>query len=160
MNRITCTQVSWKNKSPQCTQERDVTNGQIEIGEEDQAWVSWTNKYFQIYNYSTELKLKMSIYNLIEKVDIWWQDIKKLKHIKERYVTWKNFKKYFKIKYLWEQYYEEKSKSILFNFSMVQGKRFIINNYTLTRQILTRFFKRKNFVLKKIFTYNENLCIN
>ena len=35
---------------------------------------------------------------------------KKVKGIKERYVTWKTFKKHFKIKYLSEQYYEEKEK--------------------------------------------------
>ena len=52
----------------------------------------------------------MAIYNLTEKAYIWWQDIKKVKGIKERYVTWKTFKKLFKIKYLSEQYYEEKDK--------------------------------------------------
>ena len=66
--------------------------------------------YFQIYNYSDELKAKMAIYNMTGKVDIWWQDINKFKGIKERYVTWKMFKKLFKIKYLSEQYYEEKYK--------------------------------------------------
>ena len=39
-----------------------------------------------------------------------WQDIKKVKNINERYVTWKTFKKYFKRKYLSEQYYEKKVK--------------------------------------------------
>ena len=44
----------------------------------------------------------MAIYNLIGKEDIWWKDIKKVKGIKERYVTWKFFKKLFKRKYLSE----------------------------------------------------------
>ena len=35
---------------------------------------------------------------------------KKVKGIKERYVTWKTFKNLFKRKYLSEQYYEEKAK--------------------------------------------------
>ena len=56
------------------------------------------------------MKAKMSIYNMTRKEDIWWQDIKKVKGIKERYVTWKKFKKLFKRKYLFEQYYEEKAK--------------------------------------------------
>ena len=63
-------------------------------------------KYFHIYNYSDELKEKMTIYNLTRKEDIWWQDIKKVKGIKEHYITWKTFKKHFKQKYLSEQYYE------------------------------------------------------
>ena len=52
----------------------------------------------------------MAIYNLTRKEYLWWQEIKKVKGIKERYVTWKTFKKLFKIKYLSKQYYEEKTK--------------------------------------------------
>ena len=81
-------------------------NGEIEKGEEEEAWLSGMKKYFQIYNYSNELKAKIAIYNLTRKADIWWQGIKKFKGIKERYVTWKNFKKLFKRKYFYEQYYE------------------------------------------------------
>ena len=70
-------------------------NGKIEKGEEAEAWLFGMKKYFQIYNYSDELKTKMTIYNLTEKVDIWWQDIKKVKNIKEHYVAWNTFKKIF-----------------------------------------------------------------
>ena len=62
-------------------------NGEIEKVEEAKAWMSGMKKYFQIYNYSDELKSKMTIYNLSGKTDIWWQYIKKVKGIKERYVT-------------------------------------------------------------------------
>ena len=67
-------------------------------------------KYFQIYNYSNELKAKMDIYILTGKEDIWWQDINKLKGIKEKDVSLKNSKNNFKQKYLSEQYYEDKAK--------------------------------------------------
>ena len=36
-------------------------NGKIEKGEEVEAWISRMKKYFQIYNYSYELKAKMTI---------------------------------------------------------------------------------------------------
>ena len=85
-------------------------HGEIEKGEEEETRLSGMKKYFQIYNYSDELKAKMVIYNLTEKAYIWWQDINKVKGIKDRYVTWKTFKKIFKIKYLSEQHYEEKEK--------------------------------------------------
>ena len=42
-------------------------NGEIKKGEEAEAWLSGMKKYFQIYNYSDELKEKMAIYNLTEK---------------------------------------------------------------------------------------------
>ena len=45
-------------------------NGEIEKGEEEKSWLSGMKKYFQIYNYSGELKEKMTIYNLTGKDDI------------------------------------------------------------------------------------------
>jgi len=62
-------------------------NGKVEKGEDAEAWLSGMKKYFHIYNYSDRLKARMEIYNLTGKVDIWWQDIKKVKNIKEKYVT-------------------------------------------------------------------------
>ena len=51
-------------------------NDETEKGEEVEAWLSGMKKYFQIYNYSNQLKARMAIYNLTGKADIWWQDLK------------------------------------------------------------------------------------
>ena len=67
-------------------------NSVSEKEEEAEAWLSGMKKYFQIYNYSNELKVKIVISNLTGKADIWWQDIKTVKGIKEQYITWKTFK--------------------------------------------------------------------
>ena len=45
-------------------------NGEVEKGEEVEAWLSRMKKYFQIYNYSDRLKARMVIYNLTEKANI------------------------------------------------------------------------------------------
>jgi len=45
-------------------------NGEVEKGEEAEAWLSGMKKYFQIYNYSNKLKSRMAIYNLTGKADI------------------------------------------------------------------------------------------
>jgi len=45
-------------------------NGEVEKGEEAEAWLSEMRKYFHIYNYSNKLKAIMAIYNLTGKVDI------------------------------------------------------------------------------------------
>ena len=47
-------------------------NGETEKGEEAESWLSEMKKYFQIYNYSNQLKARMAIYNLSGKADIWW----------------------------------------------------------------------------------------
>ena len=52
----------------------------------------------------------MAIYHLTGKADIWWKDIKRVKNLKEKYVTQRIFKKYFKRKFLSKQYYEERAK--------------------------------------------------
>ena len=41
-------------------------------GEEFESWLSRMKKYFQIYNYSNQLKARMAIYNLTGKADILW----------------------------------------------------------------------------------------
>jgi hypothetical protein len=41
-------------------------------------------KYFQIYNYSNNMKVRMAIYNLKGKGNIWWQDLKLAKGLKEK----------------------------------------------------------------------------
>ena len=82
-------------------------NGETEKGEEAESWMSGMKKYFQIYNYSNKLKARMAIYNLIRKANILWRDLKWVKGIKEKKINWSTFKKYFKKKFLLEQYYEE-----------------------------------------------------
>ena len=52
----------------------------------------------------------MAIYNLSGKANIWWQDLKRVKGIKEKNVNWSTFKRYFRKKFLFEQYYEERAK--------------------------------------------------
>ena len=70
-------------------------------------------KYFEIYNYSYELKEKMTIYNLTGKVDIWWKNIKKVKGIKESYLTWKTFKKIFKRNYYLNNIMKKKKNNFM-----------------------------------------------
>ena len=52
----------------------------------------------------------MAIYNLTGKADIQWKDIKRVKNIKEKYLTSRVFKNYFKMMFLSEQYYKERAK--------------------------------------------------
>jgi len=88
----------------------DTFDGESRIGEEVEAWLLDIKKYFQIYNYSNNIKVIMSIYNLKGKANIWWQALKLAKGLKEKQMEWEDFKKYFKKQYLSESYYEIKTK--------------------------------------------------
>jgi hypothetical protein len=54
------------------------------IGEEAKAWLLDIKKYFQMYNYSNNMKVRMAIYNLKGKASIWWQGLKLAKGLKEK----------------------------------------------------------------------------
>jgi len=58
------------------------------------------------------MKVEITIYNLKGKASIWWQDLKLTKGLKEKQMEWSDFKKYFKKQYLYERYYEMKTKEL------------------------------------------------
>jgi hypothetical protein len=47
-------------------------DGESRIGEEAEAWLLDIKKYLQIYNYSSNMKVRMAIYSLKGKANIWW----------------------------------------------------------------------------------------
>lgn len=75
-----------------------------------EAWLTDMGKYFHIYEYIEQLKERLEVYQLRGKATLWWEEIKIVRKINEEKVTWKEFQKHFKDKYLTEQYYNEKEK--------------------------------------------------
>eukprot|EP00253_Pinus_taeda_P033032 PITA_33032 len=68
------------------------------------------NKYFQLYEYDHNLKARLVIFQLQGKVTLWWEEVKIVKSVTERTITWEKFQKYFKERYLTERFYDEKAK--------------------------------------------------
>jgi hypothetical protein len=79
-------------------------------GEEEKSWLLDIKKYFQIYDYSSNMKVRMAIYNLKGKYSIWWKYLNLDKGIKDKKMECEEFKKYFKKEYLSKSYYERKTK--------------------------------------------------
>ena len=67
-------------------------------------------KYFQVQNYSGNMKDRVAILNLNGRASIWWEHLRQVKKFNERKIGWKQFKKYFKQKYLFDGYYDDKIK--------------------------------------------------
>jgi hypothetical protein len=67
-------------------------------------------KYFQLQNYSSHAEGRIAMYQMKGKISIWWDQLVQVQHIKEKNVTWKEFKKYFENKYLTKRYYDKKMK--------------------------------------------------
>jgi len=70
-------------------------DGEIKKGEEVEAWLFSLKKYFQVRIYSYNTKASIAVFNLDGEDSIWWEDLKKIKRIKEIKLTWKQFEKYF-----------------------------------------------------------------
>ena len=68
------------------------------------------SKYFQVQDYSRNMKERVAIFNLNVRESIWWEHLKQVNKINERNIVWKQFKKYFKKKYLSDRYYDDKIK--------------------------------------------------
>ena len=85
-------------------------DGETRTGEEAEAWLLDIKKYFQLHNYSSNMKVRMVVYNLKGKSSIWWKALKISHGLKENNLEWSEFKRLFKKQYLWESYYERKNK--------------------------------------------------
>ena len=83
-------------------------DGEVKTGQEAEAWLLGIKKYFQVHDYSGNMKARVAIFNLNGRASIWWEHCKQVKRIGERRLKWKQFKKYFKQKYLSDRYYDGK----------------------------------------------------
>jgi hypothetical protein len=56
------------------------------------------------------LKARITIFNLNGKASIWWEDLRNVKGVHEKDLSWKQFEKYFRKQYLSEKYMDGKTK--------------------------------------------------
>ena len=82
-------------------------NGEVKTGQEAEPWLLGMRKYFQVQEYSGNMKARVAIFNLYGRVSIWWEHLRKVKNINDINIVWNKFKKYFKQKYLSNRYYDD-----------------------------------------------------
>jgi len=85
-------------------------DGDIKKGEEAKAWLLSLQKYFKVHDYYENLKAQITIFNLNGKASIWWEDLRNVKGVHEKELSWKQFEKYFRKQYLSEKYMDGKTK--------------------------------------------------
>jgi hypothetical protein len=66
---------------------------EVKSSEEVEAWLLGLRKYFQVYDYYGSMKAKVAIFYMNVILSIWWEDLKNVKRISERKITWKQFRK-------------------------------------------------------------------
>jgi hypothetical protein len=85
-------------------------NGEHKKEEDAKTWLLGMKKYFQLQNYSAHAEGRIAMYQLKGKSSMWWDQFVQVQHIREKEVTWKEFKRYFEKKYLTKRYYDRKMK--------------------------------------------------
>jgi hypothetical protein len=85
-------------------------DGEHQKEEDAETWLLGMRKYFQLQNYSSHAEGRIAMYQLKGKASMWWDQLVQVQHIKEKNVTWKEFKKHFENKYLTKRYYDRKMK--------------------------------------------------
>ena len=48
-------------------------DGEAKSGQEAESWILGTRKYFQVQDYSGNMKARVAIFNLIGRASIWWE---------------------------------------------------------------------------------------
>ena len=88
---------SQKNKKNRCYQNHSCDelkkvrpptfNGEIKNAQEAEAWLLGMRKYFQVQDYSGNIKATVAIFNLTGIASIWWEHFRQVKKISERNIV-------------------------------------------------------------------------
>jgi hypothetical protein len=79
-------------------------NGEHKKEEDGKTWLLGMKKYFQLQNYSAHAEGRIEMCQLKGKTSMWWDQLVQVQHIRDKEVTWKEFKRYFEKKYLTKGY--------------------------------------------------------
>ncbi len=74
-----------------------------------EAWLFGMNIFFILHYYSKNMKARITTFSLKGKENIWWEDLKNVRCIQEEELTWSEFKRLFRKKYLSKRYYDDKA---------------------------------------------------
>ena len=59
-------------------------------------------KFFELHDYTENMKAGITIFSLKGKAYIWWEEVNNVRGINEEYLTWSEFELLFMKKYLSE----------------------------------------------------------
>eukprot|EP00253_Pinus_taeda_P008743 PITA_08743 len=85
-------------------------DGELKKIEDAEVWLLGMKKFFVLHDYRKNIKFGIVIFSIKGKEDIWWDEVKLDKAIKTEELSWHEFKRLFKKKYLLEIYYDGKAK--------------------------------------------------
>ena len=79
-------------------------DGDLKKSEDAKAWLLGMNKFFELHDYTENMMARIVILIFKWKANIWWEDVKWVRDIRTKELSWHEFKILFKKKYLSERY--------------------------------------------------------
>ena len=70
-------------------------DGELKKLEEAEAWILGMNNFFELHEYSDNMKVGIAIFSLRGKADIWWEDVRWVRHITTYGLSWHEFERLF-----------------------------------------------------------------
>jgi len=111
-------------------------DGEMKRSEDEEAWLVGTKTFFRFNDYSEKKKDKIDTFSLKGKTYIWWEYVKNFRDIREENLTWDEFERLFRKKYLYERYYDGKAKEL---YELKMGS-------TTVEEYTTRFMELLRYV--------------
>lgn len=68
-------------------------HGDVKKLEDAKAWVLGMKKFFRLHDYSKNMKAKIVIFSLKGKLDILWEDVKRVRVIRVEELSWNEFER-------------------------------------------------------------------
>jgi len=123
------------------------------------------NKFFEMHDYIEKMKAKIANFSLKGKADIWWEYVKCVRGIKTKELSWHEFKRIFRKKYLSKRYYDGKVKEFYkLNMGSKTHEEYMTNFLELLRYVpylmdekkkVQRFISGFPLTFKDIIEYDE-----
>lgn len=85
-------------------------DGELKKPKYAEEWLLGMKKLFELHDYIENMKVRIDIFSIKGKSDIWWEYVKYVKDIRTKDLRWHEFKRILRKKYLLERYYDSKAK--------------------------------------------------
>ena len=128
-------------------------DGEVNKIEESEALLLRMKKYFRVHNYSKNMKARVDISSMKVNFDIWYENLRNVKVIRENRFSWRIFEKCFREKYLPKRYYNNKAK----NFYEHKFRKLSVDEYTARLLELLMYLPYIRDVKTKIQKYISGL---
>jgi len=73
-------------------------DGDLKNMKDEKSWILGMNKFSELHNYTDNMKARVAIFSLKCKADISWEDVKRVRDMTTKDLSWHEFKRLFRKK--------------------------------------------------------------